>query len=116
MYILHIHAPPPPVLSSHVFWVEFTGLRCWATPIYMEYSHCFLGLTGVETFKYLLPGWLQELYGGLPVEYAGQCVEEMGVDVAKVGEPVLLSQGDLVHELCGQLADHAGGEVAVVQG
>ena len=82
----------------------------------MEYSHCFLGLTGVETFKYLLPGWLQELYGGLPVEYAGQGVEEMGVDVAKVGQPVLLSQGHLVHELCGHLADHAGGEVAVVKG
>ena len=115
MYILHVFIPALPVLSGGVFWGELAVLRCWTTSIGVEDSHLVFWLAGVKILKYLLPWWSQELNRCLPVKPAGKNVEEMWVNEAKICEPVLLSQGEAIHELLGNLLDHAGGEVTVVQ-
>ena len=82
----------------------------------MEDHNVLLGRTVVERFKDLLPRRLEVLNGGLTVELAGQDVEEVRVEEGEAGEPVLLGQGVVVHELPHYHVHHGGAEVAVVHG
>ena len=51
----------------------------------------------------------------MPIKSAREDVEEIWVVKAQVCKPILLSKGDLIHELVGQLRDHLRGEVTVVK-
>ena len=117
MDVLPVPRPVLPVGARVVGGVrqDATGLRLGAAPVGVVHHHVQLGITVVERLKHILPWRLEVLDGRLSVELTGQHVEEVGVEEGKVGEPILLGQCKVVHELLGQHVHHDGAEVFVVQ-